>query len=35
VIVDGADHLIPARHPVLANLLIRDFVQSLPQGVPA
>jgi pimeloyl-ACP methyl ester carboxylesterase len=35
VIVDGADHLIPARHPVLANLLIRDFVQSLPEGVPA
>ena len=29
VIVDGADHLIPARHPVLANLLIRDFVASL------
>jgi pimeloyl-ACP methyl ester carboxylesterase len=35
VIVDGADHLIPARHPVLANLLIRDFVRSLPEGVPA
>ena len=34
VIVDGADHLIPARHPVLANLLIRDFVQSLSEGVP-
>jgi pimeloyl-ACP methyl ester carboxylesterase len=32
VIVDGADHLIPARHPVLANLLIRDFVQSLEGG---
>ena len=35
VIVEGADHLIPARHPVLANLLIRDFVRSLPEGVPA
>jgi pimeloyl-ACP methyl ester carboxylesterase len=34
VIVDGADHLIPGRHPVLANLLIRDFVRSLPEGVP-
>jgi pimeloyl-ACP methyl ester carboxylesterase len=29
VIVEGADHMIPGRHPVLANLLIRDFVQSL------
>ncbi|HYH92116.1 MAG TPA: alpha/beta hydrolase [Candidatus Saccharimonadales bacterium] len=29
VVVDGADHMIPARHPVLANLLIRDFVRSL------
>ena len=28
VIVDGANHLIPGRHPVLANLLIRDFVRS-------
>jgi pimeloyl-ACP methyl ester carboxylesterase len=35
VIVDGADHLIPGRHPVLANLLIRDFVHSLPEGLPA
>ena len=35
VVVDGADHLIPGRHPVLANLLIRDFVRSLPEGVPA
>jgi pimeloyl-ACP methyl ester carboxylesterase len=35
VIVEGADHLIPARHPVLANMLIRDFVRSLPEGVPA
>ena len=34
VVVDGADHLIPGRHPVLANLLIRDFVRSLPEGVP-
>jgi pimeloyl-ACP methyl ester carboxylesterase len=29
VIVEGADHMIPGRHPVLANLLIRDFVQRL------
>jgi pimeloyl-ACP methyl ester carboxylesterase len=29
VTVDGADHMIPGRHPVLANLLIRDFVRSL------
>ena len=27
--VEGADHMIPGRHPVLANLLIRDFVASL------
>jgi len=27
--VEGADHMIPGRHPVLANLLIRDFVATL------
>ena len=27
VVVEGADHMIPGRHPVLANLLIRDFVR--------
>ena len=33
VLVEGADHLIPGRHPVLANLLIRDFVRGLaPEG---
>jgi pimeloyl-ACP methyl ester carboxylesterase len=32
VVVDGADHMIPGRHPVLANLLIRDFVESLSSG---
>ena len=32
VVVDGANHMIPGRHPVLANLLIRDFVRSLPGG---
>lgn len=32
VVVDGADHMIPGRHPVLANLLIRDFVRSLEEG---
>ena len=34
VIVEGADHMIPGRHPVLANLLIRDFVRSLEEGLP-
>jgi len=29
VVVDGADHMIPGRHPVLANLLIRDFIRSI------
>ncbi len=32
--VEGAGHLIPARHPVLANLLIRDFVRGLEGGAP-
>ena len=32
VLVEGAGHMIPGRHPVLANLLIRDFVRSLPGG---
>ena len=34
VIVEGADHMIPGRHPVLANLLIRDFVRSLHGSTP-
>ena len=34
VVVDGADHMIPGRHPVLANLLIRDFVESLRRIAP-
>jgi pimeloyl-ACP methyl ester carboxylesterase len=34
VLVEGADHMIPGRHPVLANLLIRDFVRSLG-GLPS
>jgi pimeloyl-ACP methyl ester carboxylesterase len=34
VIVEDANHLIPARHPVLANLLIRDFVRSLEDAAP-
>jgi pimeloyl-ACP methyl ester carboxylesterase len=29
VMVEGAGHMIPGRHPVLANLLIRDFVRKL------
>ena len=33
VTVEGANHMIPGRHPVLANLLIRDFVRSLKGGV--
>jgi pimeloyl-ACP methyl ester carboxylesterase len=32
VVVDGADHMIPGRHPVLANLLIRDFTRSLSEA---
>jgi pimeloyl-ACP methyl ester carboxylesterase len=33
--VEGANHMIPGRHPVLANLLIRDFVERLPpEAVP-
>ena len=31
VVIEGADHMIPARHPVLANLLIRDFVRSIAE----
>jgi hypothetical protein len=33
VMVAGADHMIPGRHPVLANLLIRDFIASLPEAL--
>ncbi len=32
VMVEGAGHLIPGRQPVLANLLIRDFVRSLEEN---
>ena len=32
VVVEGADHMIPGRHPVIANLLIRDFVRSIEVG---
>ena len=32
VVVEGANHMIPGRHPVLANLLIRDFVRGLSAG---
>lgn len=31
VVVEGAGHMIPGRHPVLANLLIRDFIRSLAE----
>jgi pimeloyl-ACP methyl ester carboxylesterase len=27
--ITGADHMIPGRHPVKANLLIREFVRGL------
>lgn len=30
--IEGANHMIPGRHPVLANLLIRDFVEGLDPG---
>ncbi len=33
VLVNGADHMIPGRHPVLANLLIREFVAALRGGI--
>ena len=33
IVVEGANHMIPGRHPVLANLVIRDFVRSLKGGV--
>jgi len=33
IVVEGANHMIPGRHPVLANLIIRDFVRSLKGGV--
>ena len=29
IVVEGANHMIPGRHPILANLVIRDFVRSL------
>jgi pimeloyl-ACP methyl ester carboxylesterase len=32
VVLEGADHMIPGRHPVKANLLIRDFVDSISEG---
>ena len=34
IVVEGADHMIPGRYPVLANLVIRDFVRSLQEGMP-
>ncbi|HEY7590726.1 MAG TPA: alpha/beta hydrolase [Candidatus Limnocylindrales bacterium] len=32
VVVEGADHMIPGRHPVKANLLIREFVDGIAGG---
>jgi pimeloyl-ACP methyl ester carboxylesterase len=34
VIVRGAGHMLPARHPVLVNLLIRQFIEAARRGVP-
>jgi pimeloyl-ACP methyl ester carboxylesterase len=33
--IEGANHMIPGRHPVLANLLIRDFIRSITEGPAA
>jgi pimeloyl-ACP methyl ester carboxylesterase len=33
-IVEGADHMIPGRHPVLANLIIRDVVRAIGRSEP-
>ena len=30
--VEGGGHMLPGRHPVLINLLIRDFVESIGGG---
>jgi pimeloyl-ACP methyl ester carboxylesterase len=32
VVLEGAGHIPMARHPVKVNLLIREFVKTLPQG---
>jgi pimeloyl-ACP methyl ester carboxylesterase len=32
VVFDGGDHMLPGRHPVKVNLLIRDFVERLSGG---
>ena len=34
VLLEGAGHLPNARDPIVVNLLIRDFVRSVPGGVP-
>ena len=33
-VVDGADHMIPGRHPVLANLIIREVIRSVRRSQP-
>lgn len=33
-VVEGADHLIPGRHPVLANLIIRDLATAIRRNEP-
>ena len=33
-VVEGADHMIPGRHPVLANLIIRDLAEAIRRDGP-
>ena len=33
-IVEGADHMIPGRHPVLANLIIRELAEAIRRDDP-
>ena len=34
VVLDGSGHLPHARDPVRVNLLLRDFIRSLSEGIP-
>jgi hypothetical protein len=33
-VLEGADHMIPGRHPVLANLIIRDLAETIRRDGP-
>ena len=33
-VVEGADHMIPGRHPVLANLIIRELAEAIRRDEP-